>query len=146
MLFSNAKWQKKFGNVSMIESIDHALFQCKVAKEIWQREYNWWLLTHPASLNVSNAFLGNNSGLSSPRAQSLWQVVEWVTGYLIWENRNSVTFNNKSSSTPLILNEIQLLSFEWIRNRSKGFSIEWRTWISNPSLLDGVTYNKTGIS
>ncbi|XP_071712651.1 uncharacterized protein [Rutidosis leptorrhynchoides] len=128
-----------------IESIDNALFHCKVAKEVWHRVFNWWSIPFPSTLDASNAFQGKFLATSSHDVESYWQAVEWVTGYMIWKNRNSATFSNKVATPAAIVNEIQLLSFEWIRNRSKREKYEWHIWLSNPLILNGMTHDRSGI-
>ncbi|XP_071688984.1 uncharacterized protein [Rutidosis leptorrhynchoides] len=114
------------------ESVDHALFLCKYVMDIWDRVYNWWNIGHVSNLSVVEAFCGNNNHIKSAKGKQLWQVVEWVTGYMILRNRNKKAFENKDINEALILNEIQIRSFEWVNKSSKKLRIDWHQWLINP--------------
>ncbi|XP_071727211.1 uncharacterized protein [Rutidosis leptorrhynchoides] len=116
----------------VVESVEHSLILCKFAMEVWERVCKWWGFANVVSLSISEAFLGKSSQHLSPLQILIWQAVEWSTGYLIWKNRNQKVFKDKSWSGPMALNEIQVISFEWISRRIKGKSIDWLTWLSNP--------------
>ncbi|XP_071729019.1 uncharacterized protein [Rutidosis leptorrhynchoides] len=62
--------------------------------------------------------------------------VEWVSGYLIWKNRNQTIFRGKKGNGPMILNEIQVRSFEWISKRSRKTTLDWNQWLLNPKSFD----------
>ncbi|XP_071700233.1 uncharacterized protein [Rutidosis leptorrhynchoides] len=96
----------------------------RVAFDIWTRIYKWWNINLPSNLSVAELFLGNGHNFSSSFGKRLSQMVEWVTGYLIWNNRNAITFGKRKQNGTMIVNEIQLRSFEWITNRVKKTPIE----------------------
>ncbi|XP_071704877.1 uncharacterized protein [Rutidosis leptorrhynchoides] len=102
------------------ESVEHALFHCKFAKELWDRLYKWWKLSYSSCYNLSNAFKENCPSSLSLMGKNIWQALEWTCGYLLWKNGNNRVFNGLSWSVPVALNEVQILSFEWIARRLKG--------------------------
>ncbi|XP_071704786.1 uncharacterized protein [Rutidosis leptorrhynchoides] len=74
--------------------------------------------------------------LPIPTASSIPQLLNANTnssmsthGKKIW---NNVIFNGKSWSTPMIVSEIQVKSFDWISAKFKGWRLEWLTWLTNP--------------
>ncbi|XP_071700329.1 uncharacterized protein [Rutidosis leptorrhynchoides] len=75
----------------------------------------------------------NNSVNMSTFGVKIWQAIERISAYYIWKNRNNVIFKNKSWSRSVAFNEIQIKSFEWISQRSRGRKFDWLTWLSNPS-------------
>ncbi|XP_071704555.1 uncharacterized protein [Rutidosis leptorrhynchoides] len=115
-----------------LETIDHALFLCKHAFDIWERVYKWWGLGPVSNLSIYEAGRGKSNTPMSHNGRLLWQALEWVCLYLIWKNRNLKVFANKSWSGPTTLMEIQLKSFEWITSRWKNSKIDWFQWISDP--------------
>ncbi|XP_071708363.1 uncharacterized protein [Rutidosis leptorrhynchoides] len=42
-----------------LESVEHSLFRCNVAFEIWVKIYNWWNIGPLPSLTMTDAFLGH---------------------------------------------------------------------------------------
>ncbi|XP_071708174.1 uncharacterized protein [Rutidosis leptorrhynchoides] len=71
-----------------VESVEHTLILCKHAMEVWERVYRWWGFANVLNLSVTEAFLGNSPNSITPLQAKAWQAVEWVSGYLIWKNRN----------------------------------------------------------
>ncbi|XP_071727970.1 uncharacterized protein [Rutidosis leptorrhynchoides] len=113
-----------------LESVDHVLFECKLSLDVWNRVYKWWNL---ANIPGPSEFLRGKSAHSmSSLGSKIWQAVEWICAYSLWKNRNSLVFQGKSCISAVILNEIQVKSFEWISARIKGSKIDWHCWLVNP--------------
>ncbi|XP_071699692.1 uncharacterized protein [Rutidosis leptorrhynchoides] len=116
------------------ESVDHLMRSCTFAGDIWSRTFSWWKNdSHHYSdcTDMLNCIRSNSSVTSN-----LWQAIEWVVGYLLWENRNSKIFGKNYMSVPVLFNDIQVKSFQWISNRSKKLSLDWNHWLLNPGLDD----------
>ncbi|XP_071688814.1 uncharacterized protein [Rutidosis leptorrhynchoides] len=120
-----------------MESVDHFLYRCKFTVDIWTRIFKWWNFENLSNLNGSNYLRGISSRSMSSFGKYLWQAVEWACVYLLWKNRNATVFNNKISIAPVLLNDIQIKSFEWISGPLKGkdTSIDWLNWLSNPHVF-----------
>ncbi|XP_071720755.1 uncharacterized protein [Rutidosis leptorrhynchoides] len=124
---------------NIVESVDHALVSCKAAKEVWEGVFKWCGFDLPANANLENLFVGLGSGNISDHRKRIWQAIEWVTGYSIWKNRNSKVFRNDAWASSKVINEIQVKSYEWIRNRSKDSMCEWLQWLTSPFSVDSNT-------
>ncbi|XP_071739171.1 uncharacterized protein [Rutidosis leptorrhynchoides] len=68
---------------NMVESVDHALVSCKVAKEVWEGIFKWWGSSMPANANLENLFVGSGCGNLSGYHKKICHAIEWVTRYLI---------------------------------------------------------------
>ncbi|XP_071688914.1 uncharacterized protein [Rutidosis leptorrhynchoides] len=119
-----------------VETLKHALCDCAIAKDVWSRVSRWWNTNYINFPCLSDRFTGSipSNGLTS--TSKLWQAVEWVTGYCLWVHRNNVIFRKKKSTGPMLLNNIQLKSFEWISKRSRKHSLIWSQWLLNPKSFD----------
>ncbi|XP_071714124.1 uncharacterized protein [Rutidosis leptorrhynchoides] len=117
-----------------LETVDHSLVNCKLSSEIWVRIYKWWNFGNCVLINVDDTLLGKSPLIMSSLGKKVWQGVEWVCSYYLRKIRNSMVFQNKTLSAPVLLNEIQVKSFEWISSRIKGIKIEWLNWLSNHSM------------
>ncbi|XP_071732316.1 uncharacterized protein [Rutidosis leptorrhynchoides] len=106
-----------------LESVDHALFECKSSSDVWARILKWWNFN--TTTCASDLLRGKSSYAMSSLGSKFWQDVEWICAYSIWKHCNSLVFQGKRSISPVILNEIQVKSFEWISARLKGVSIDW---------------------
>ncbi|XP_071709042.1 uncharacterized protein [Rutidosis leptorrhynchoides] len=108
-----------------LESVHHALFECKLSSDVWARVFKWW--NSNININSCDLLRGKYPLNMSPFGSKIWQAVEWTCAYSIWRNRNSLVFQGKSSISPVILNEIQVKSFDWISARIKGVTIDWHS-------------------
>ncbi|XP_071740119.1 uncharacterized protein [Rutidosis leptorrhynchoides] len=117
-----------------IESLDHSLLTCKLAKDIWEKIFEWWKMGSVSHQGPRELLRGETGKPTSDIGKTIWQGVIWTCGYLIWKNRNEKIFKNKCWSVPVAVNEIQVKSFEWIAKRCKLKNIEWHNWLHNPSL------------
>ncbi|KAL4572866.1 hypothetical protein LXL04_019654 [Taraxacum kok-saghyz] len=77
---------------------------------LWQCS---WVKESPLHVNISHAVT----------LSALWA---------IWKARNERSFNNANSSPAKVLDDIKTNSFQWIKNRSKGFVLNWDLWCSFP--------------
>ncbi|XP_071740678.1 uncharacterized protein [Rutidosis leptorrhynchoides] len=114
-----------------IETVEHIFLRCSVAIDIWDRVFRWWNKSFMAFANLETAFSGKSNAYASSFSK-LWQAVEWICGYTIWKNRNAIVFRNLKGTGPMLLNEIQIKSCEWISKRSNKLKIDWNQWLVNP--------------
>ncbi|XP_071688385.1 uncharacterized protein [Rutidosis leptorrhynchoides] len=66
-----------------IETVDHAILECKFAKEIWEGIFKWRGTNAPSNLNIESTFKGIEIGGLSGQGKKVWQAIEWMTGYFI---------------------------------------------------------------
>ncbi|XP_071700716.1 uncharacterized protein [Rutidosis leptorrhynchoides] len=118
-----------------IETVEHLMLKCSFAKDLWDRVFRWWNLTNHSYSSLEECFKGKRDPTSN-RSSKVWQAIEWVCGYIIWQNRNNAIFQKKNGNGPMTLNEIQVKSFEWLSKRSKIPNFAWHQWLLNPSFYD----------
>ncbi|XP_071738702.1 uncharacterized protein [Rutidosis leptorrhynchoides] len=131
--------------VDNLESVEHSMVFCKYAMDVWERVYNWWNLGTVTNLCINEIFKGlNNDHLTGPR-KILWQVVEWVTGYMIWKNRNQKVFGKNVLSSSAIIVEIQVKIFEWVTKRSKKFPLDWHLCLIDLKACGTISTDRSGV-
>ncbi|XP_071714089.1 uncharacterized protein [Rutidosis leptorrhynchoides] len=116
-----------------LKTVDHALVFCKFASEIWLQVFKWWNLNITSIFLVGEIFKDTSPFTSSSNISTIWEAIKWITGYLIWKNRNRKVFGKKSSSTSMIFNNIQGKSYEWIYTKAKKSKLDWHIWVTNPA-------------
>ncbi|XP_071687593.1 uncharacterized protein [Rutidosis leptorrhynchoides] len=127
-----------------LETVEHSMIFCKVARDTWDRVYKWWGLGNFNTFSVDEILNGDGINISS-KDRKIWQAVEWVCGYLLWKNRNHKVFRNKDWTSAMIFNEVQIKSYEWISKRLKSKLIEWHQWLVNPSSYCCSSSPRTGV-
>ncbi|XP_071712623.1 uncharacterized protein [Rutidosis leptorrhynchoides] len=124
-----------------VETVEHTLITCKMAKDVWQAIYNWWESSPPNSSSLSDFFSGSRRRNLSRENKKIWQSIEWVTGYFIWKNRNLKVFRNDHWAYSKVASDIQVKTFEWMKNRSRHKAIDWIQWLTGPNTLSFPHYN-----
>ncbi|XP_071694845.1 uncharacterized protein [Rutidosis leptorrhynchoides] len=108
-----------------LKTVEHSIISCKVASEIWSRVLSWWKLSPPQHRDLANVFVGCGGvghSFTHPMVMRFWQSTEWVSGYLIWKNRNAYTFSKAKPSSEMVFKEIQIKSFEWFQIDARVFA------------------------
>ncbi|XP_071692865.1 uncharacterized protein [Rutidosis leptorrhynchoides] len=108
-----------------IETLDHSLLSCKLAKDIWVKIFEWWNMGSVPRNGIRELLHGDTGQPISDLGKTIWQGFIRTSGYLIWKSRNEKVFKNKCWSAPAAVSEIQVKSFEWIAKRCKLKNIEW---------------------
>ncbi|XP_071724329.1 uncharacterized protein [Rutidosis leptorrhynchoides] len=119
-----------------LETVEHTLVFCKMASEIWKRILAWWKFDNINAYSIDEIFKDTSPYSNSSKMGKIWQAVKWISGYLIWKNRNSIVFGSHSSSSSRLVDEIQCKSYEWICTRTKKINLDWRIWLSTPVASD----------
>ncbi|XP_071687548.1 uncharacterized protein [Rutidosis leptorrhynchoides] len=66
-----------------LESIDHALFECKFSSDVWTRVLKWW--NSNTNINSPDLLRGKSSHNMSSLGSKIWQAVEWICAYFDME-------------------------------------------------------------
>ncbi|XP_071708073.1 uncharacterized protein [Rutidosis leptorrhynchoides] len=114
-----------------IETVEHILFSCQVAKDIWAKVLKWWGY-NSAIFGFEDIFNGTFGCVAQDHKKNQWQAVSWVVCYILWKNRNAKVFKNKLETVPSLFSEVQVLSYDWISRRCKGHIMDWLQWFSHP--------------
>ncbi|XP_071688222.1 uncharacterized protein [Rutidosis leptorrhynchoides] len=128
-----------------IETVEHILIDYAFAKDLWERVSRWWNSSIPIHSSLEERFKGirGNVNPNLTNTSSVFrQAIEWVCGYVIWQNRNHVIIRKKKGNGPLALMEIQTRSFEWLSSRSKKVKIYWNQWLLNPSYFGDLGWHQ----
>ncbi|XP_071740118.1 uncharacterized protein [Rutidosis leptorrhynchoides] len=115
-----------------LDTVERIFLHCSFAKDLWARFFRWWSINRPLYSCLDHMF---NGDIGSSKSK-LWQVIEWVCGYLIRRNRNLTLFQRKKGSGLMTLNEVQIKAFEWISRRSRKSIVEWNQCLINLSTFD----------
>ncbi|XP_071719407.1 uncharacterized protein [Rutidosis leptorrhynchoides] len=109
-------------------------FFCKKAHDLWSRVFAWWGIGNFSNLSMNELLRGNCPVSSSSLGRKIWQAVEWTCAYYIWRHRNKTVFRGETGNIPVVFNEIQVKSFDWISLRLKKKKLDWLTWLNDPSV------------
>ncbi|XP_071728178.1 uncharacterized protein [Rutidosis leptorrhynchoides] len=119
-----------------LETVEHIFIHCQFAKDLWLRVFRWWNLNRLPYANMGELFQGCSDPNNPNKSSKLWKAIEWVCGYMIWWSRNLTVFQKKKGCGPMLLDEVQVKSFDWISRRSWRHVMVWSQWLLNPGVFD----------
>lgn len=115
-----------------IESEEHLFVYCKTAKETWSNIGNWWKITNVNIRNLEESITFAENAPITETIKHLFDMVVQSTIWHIWRFRNDMVFNTKQPNKHLILDNIKLSSYSWIRSRQKRVIPNWIEWTCDP--------------
>ena len=116
-----------------IETVEHCFLKCSRVVEGWNKVFKWWNMGNFNIGSVQDIISHNGNNSLNLKQKVIWQVVCWSMLYLVWCSRNKRVFENKVSNLTTICDELQVVTFFWIANRSRGAISSWFDWCSDPS-------------
>ncbi|GKE12187.1 RNA-directed DNA polymerase, eukaryota, reverse transcriptase zinc-binding domain protein, partial [Tanacetum coccineum] len=116
------------------EDINHILFECELAHNIFRRICRWWDLDWRVLVNFSEW----NSWFSAIRlpikVKLLLEGVCYIAWWFIWGFRNRTIFDETPPRRSVLFDDIVSFSFNWCSSRcNRAFS--WDSWFKNPNLI-----------
>nr|GFA09689.1 reverse transcriptase domain, reverse transcriptase zinc-binding domain protein [Tanacetum cinerariifolium] len=102
-----------------LETEEHILVKCVVAKNIWAEILKWWNINHICIDNLNEVFISASRANLPPNLTVVFDVIIQSTLWILWRFRNNSTFVAKCPSKSLILNDVNQFSSDWISDRIK---------------------------
>lgn len=110
------------------ESLEHVFGSCVIAAQVWEFVSQWCRITPFFFFSVSDL----PTLALQLRGDVGWKHVAHLiiitSIWCLWRNRNDAIFNSKKGLVSSIIEEIRLLSFTWIKNRSTYKALTWENW------------------
>ncbi|XP_022040802.1 uncharacterized protein LOC110943358 [Helianthus annuus] len=101
------------------ETATHLFISCSFAQQVWEFIASWCKVNSLFALELKDLVVMQDRCRGSVRWKkavlSLTQIALWV----MWKNRNDVTFSKKHANMARIKEEIRTYGFLWVKNRAK---------------------------
>ncbi|GJU60235.1 RNA-directed DNA polymerase, eukaryota, reverse transcriptase zinc-binding domain protein [Tanacetum coccineum] len=97
-----------------LETEDRIFVSCNIDSETWKLILNWWCITNISVNSLHDVISLADQTHFATKKKRLFDVVVQTTLSCLWRFRNTIIFSNKWPSKDLLLNDIKLLSFNWI--------------------------------
>lgn len=102
-----------------VETLEHAIFECKEVKESWIQAFKWWGIATDSGWNLQCLKDPNNAFWKLGGVGDKWKATIWSMAYLIWKHRNDVVFRQDRRKLMDLWFEFQLRIFQWNNYRSQ---------------------------
>ncbi|KAL4585017.1 hypothetical protein LXL04_009630 [Taraxacum kok-saghyz] len=117
------------------ESVDHVFFRCEFACDVWNWLCNWTGMLHVVPMDFPSFIDCVDSVKADKRKFKLIISLGYTVLWLIWKERNERFFGKRIRKPMQIADDIQLLSFGWIKNRGNFQNLDWNNWCCSPTCL-----------
>lgn len=117
------------------EDLDHVMFNCKFARELWSRVSSWCHLITGKAVSVTDLKQELKALKLDRNKLKLVLSVAYAKLWFLWKARNSFIFQKRKQVVGCILDDIVTWSFNWVRLRSKFINVDWVKWRLSPYVL-----------
>lgn len=115
------------------ESIQHMLFKCPIASEVWRFIERWWSFSIPGNRSLESMINGIKAAFNNRLDRKVLEAVFFTTCYILWCFRNKCVFDILPPRKAAILDFIVEKSYCWVLARCKGSVKNPVVWSCNPT-------------
>ncbi|KAF5790256.1 putative reverse transcriptase zinc-binding domain-containing protein [Helianthus annuus] len=112
-----------------IESIDHLFTGCPKFMDVWQLVFSWCRVPSFFAFHARDLLSYHLTAKNGARVRKAFYAVVLTTFWSIWRARNNHVFNHKQVWVRKIMEEIKVMSYLWITNRSRMADMSWDSWV-----------------
>ncbi|GKD70247.1 RNA-directed DNA polymerase, eukaryota, reverse transcriptase zinc-binding domain protein [Tanacetum coccineum] len=116
-----------------VETVDHLLFSCSMAREVLVKLKRWWNISSPDYESYNEWFVWFSGLHLRKERKKVLEGVFYVMWWKIWNFRNQTIFGSRTPRRAIIFDDIVADSFSWCSNRCN-FKLNWISWLKDPNL------------
>ncbi|GKV44750.1 hypothetical protein SLEP1_g51909 [Rubroshorea leprosula] len=100
--------------------------------QVWSKCLQWWRISSIRADNCYASFEQQLASFKNVNIRAGWDAVWCATIWSIWIARNERAFRNHEQDVNRIFELVHLRTFQWIKNRTVGFSFNLCNWMLEP--------------
>lgn len=118
----------------------HIFFHCKKFSLVWYECFKYRGVTSVMQGERKSHF-NQFSGLVTGSAKQiiLWEMIWFVTIWVIWSSRNALIFKGKKVVVADMIEQVKITAWLWIAAKDPKFIYPFACWLSNPRGCLGLT-------
>ncbi|XP_022023714.1 uncharacterized protein LOC110923971 [Helianthus annuus] len=105
------------------DSTDHVFASCRFSQRVWEGIARWCKLSPLFFYGVEDLVHYHEQTRGSKVWKQLIYSIFQATIWCIWASRNNAVFDRKRSSPDRLVEEVKVLSFLWVKHRSKATAL-----------------------
>ncbi|XP_071714517.1 uncharacterized protein [Rutidosis leptorrhynchoides] len=114
-----------------VESLNHTLFSCEIALEIWSMVRIWVDIPIPFFENWLEWLSWHQGWTGSSRQKMRLYAIVATLSWILWRYRNAFLFDPGKMKKQELYDLIRLYSYNWCKDRGKD-CISWTDWLIKP--------------
>jgi len=112
---------------------------CDIFRSLWHHVWCWLRISSVSPGNIRQHFIQFTSMAGLPRFTHTFMKVIWCASvWVIWKERNKRLFQNTATSILVLVEQVKLHSFLWLRSKQVNFAYSSYEWWQNPTLCMGL--------
>jgi len=116
------------------ESCQHLFIDCKYAQLVWSLYLQWLGFEFVQHNDLKSHFVSFHCAQASSKQNLVWKGIWAAIVRSIWDQRNSIVFNQGVADADEIFQMAQLKVWLWLKYRSNALGYSFAYWILNPVL------------
>lgn len=110
------------------ETLEHSFSSCEVAARVWDFISHWCRIDRFFFFSVRDLPIIAQQLRGDAGWKQTVHLIIATSIWCIWRNRNDAVFNSIRRFADSVIDEVRLLSFIWIKNRSRYKTLSWENW------------------
>ncbi|XP_022032887.1 uncharacterized protein LOC110933996 [Helianthus annuus] len=110
------------------ESTDHLFALCSLVHQVWDYVLQWCRIPPTFFFGVKDVLNMHKEMRGSRKWKKAVYTITQTGIWCIWKARNDLTFNGKSANVDRLVEEIKIMSFLWLKNRTKIGALTREKW------------------
>jgi len=122
-----------------LETSAHLFLHCDIFSSLWHYVWRWLHITWVPPGTIRQHFLHFTSMAGLPRLTHTFMKVIWFASvWVIWKERNNRVFQNAVTIPSVLVEQVKLNSFLWLKSKQANFVYNYHDWWQNPILCMSV--------
>jgi len=117
----------------------HLFLHCDIFSSLWHHVWRWLHISSVSPGNIRQHFIQFTSMVGLPRFTHTFMKVTWFASvWVIWKERNNRVFQNTVTIPLVLVEQVKLNSFLWLKSTQVNFAYSYHDWWQNLILYMGV--------
>ncbi|GAB4853983.1 hypothetical protein Ancab_040187 [Ancistrocladus abbreviatus] len=114
------------------EDLAHVMIGCSWSWEMWCRVFRWWGVQAILPNSINDVAKQMVIGMGNFVGGAAWRLVCFALFLSVWRARNLAVFENKTPASGFYFDQVQMLSFCWLKHRVGMETLSFHDWLSDP--------------
>ena len=115
------------------EEVEHSFFTCVLAKQVWMWFWKWFGIAAGFPYKFESLVQTANLLKYDRKRWKLFWALAYGVLWEIWKARNELIFRHKKAIPMKVAEEIQINTYNWVKNRAHLGDLNWHSWCNCPN-------------
>ena len=122
-----------------LETATHLFLSCDIFNSLWPHVWRWLHISSVSPGDIRQHFIQFTYMAGLPRfTNSFMKIIWFASVWVLWKERNNRVFQNTGSNPSVLVEQVKLYSFLWVKSKQVTFSNSYYDWWQHPLLCMSV--------